>query len=128
MNYQRNKALARSHRTQPTETDQSQIHETDRNIIVQRYLVHGQAPGARKQPLYADFSQLPSSLGGFLAQARDLEKLRKKLPKELANMTMQQLMSIDARELARILTPPDPPAPEAPKEPPKEPANKEEKK
>lgn len=110
MTYATNKANARTRCVKPSLTDQSAAKETDRNIIVERYMVHGQAPGSGKQPMYGDFSNLPTSLAGFMSQARSLARLKKRLPPQLANMSQAELLALTPDKLTSILTPPEPPA------------------
>jgi len=108
-NYARNKAASRTKTTMPTATDQAAAHDTDRNIIMTRYMVHGQAPGTAVAPRFGDFTRLPTDLRGFLDQARGLAQLRRKLPKELQNMSTDELTRLTPEELKKILTPPAPP-------------------
>lgn len=90
-----------------SETDQTAAKDTDRNIIVKRFLTHGQLPQGRKPGMYGDFSILPEDLQGFLAQAKSLQKHRQNLPKELRGMTTEELLALTPDELKDILTPPD---------------------
>lgn len=106
MSYAENKRRARTKTTTETLTDQSAAYETDRNVIVTRYMVHGQAPGALKQPMYGDFSQLPTDLRGFIEQARSIKRLRNKLPEQLRNIDTDALLRLTPDELKKILTPP----------------------
>jgi len=119
MSYATNKRNARTRTTAPTLTDQSQARETDINIIVGRYIHTGRAPGAAQQPMHGDFSQLPMDLRGFIESGRELTKHRRKLPKELQKLTVQELISLTPEQLSNILTPattpPVPPAKEDPK-------------
>lgn len=114
MSYYKNKTAAMTHTTKPTLTDQAAAHETDRNVIMARYQIHGQLPGSAKQPMYADFSALPGDLRGFLDQARSLKTLRGQLPPQLQKHSMEELLALTPEQLTTILTPPAPPP--APKE------------
>lgn len=114
MSYYRNKTAAMTHTTKPTLTDQAAAHETDRNVIMSRYMIHGQMPGSAKQPMYADFAALPGDLKGFLDQARSLKTLRGQLPTQLQKHSMEELLALTPEQLTTILTPPAPPP--APKE------------
>lgn len=116
--YQRNKLAAITNTRGKTLTDQSAANETDRNVIVNRFLQHGQVPGSGKQPTYADYSRLPQDLKGFLHQARSLADLKKRLPKALKGYTMDDLLALTPEELTKILTPPAPKPDD--KQPPKE--------
>lgn len=122
MSYEKNKAAARTVNKLPSLTDQSQASETDRNVIVHRFLKTGQAPGASRQPMYGNMAVLPQDLAGFLKQARSLEHLRKKLPKALQGYSMRDLLSLTPQELKTILQPsaPTPTPTPAPTPEPKE--------
>lgn len=106
MYYRKNKELAVTHTTQPTLTDQSAAHETDRNVIMSRYMIHGQMPGSAKQPMYADFAALPGDLRGFLDHARSLKTLRGQLPTQLQKHSLEELLALTPEQLTTILTPP----------------------
>lgn len=113
-NYRANKLASRTRNTDPTKTDQSQANDTDINVIVKRYKSSGVAPGAHSQPIYEDFSQLPRGLRDMLDAVKSLPMLRKQLPQPLAEMPMEELLSLTPDKLTSILTPP---APEPAKEP-----------
>lgn len=89
-----------------TMTDQSQAHDTDINVIVKRYGVFGQAPGIDKEPIYGDFSDLPTDLRGFIEMGRTLEDERARLPEPLREMSMEELFALTPEKLTEILTPP----------------------
>lgn len=93
----------------PTLTDQSQAAETDINVIVKRYGVHGQAPGTTREPMYGDFTGLPTDLRGFIETGRALEEHRERLPEKLRDMPITELLALTPEELTNILTPPAPP-------------------
>lgn len=105
--YRYNKPRSKTRNTVPTLTDQSAAKETDRNIIVQRYLQHGQVPTG-KQPIYGDFSEFPTDLAGFLAQARSIQRLRGQLPVELQSLSINELLNMTTDELAAKLKKPEP--------------------
>jgi len=118
MNYQLNKARAKTRNNgKPSLTDQSQARDTDINVIVGRFLKTGTAPGANQAPLSGDFSKLPTDLRGMIETSRDLKKLRHKLPPELKDKPIEEILALQPHEITRILTPPAPPP--APKEDPK---------
>lgn len=89
-----------------TMTDQSQAHDTDINVIVKRYGVFGQAPGIDKEPIYGDFSDLPTDLRGFIEMGRTLDDERARLPEPLREMSMEELFALTPEKLTEILTPP----------------------
>lgn len=115
MRYSEAKQRAKTRNTKPSLTDQSQALQTDRNVIVHRFLKTGMAPGG-KDPMYADFSRLPTTLAGFLHQAKSLDTLRKRLPKPLQGYSTTDLLALKPDELRTILEPPAKPAGEKPKD------------
>lgn len=120
MFYEKNRLRARTNSTQPTMTDQSQARETDINVIVQRFTVTGRVPGPSTQPIAGvDFTKMPEDFRGFIHKARTLEENRRKLPKELRDMPIGELMALTPEQLTAKLTPPAP-SPEPPKEPEKQ--------
>lgn len=118
-NYARNKARARTRTTTPSLTDQSQAAETDINVIVGRFLRTGTAPGGQT-PMYGDFSQLDGDLRSMIERARTIHRERAKLPKELQNMPIEDLLALPPDKLTAILTPPAPPPANTPATPPEE--------
>lgn len=116
MYYQRNRLRARTENHEPSMTEQSGARETDINVIVKRFAVTGQTPGSPTPPITGDFSDLPTDLRGFLDTARSLRENQYKLPDQLRNIPLEQLLAMNPKEIANILKPPAPaPAPE-PKE------------
>lgn len=109
-NYYRNKLAAIYRNTEPSKTDQSQAKDTDINVIVNRYGVTGTAPGTTKEPLYEDFTELPRDLRGMIEKGRDLQRLRRQLPKQLAEMPVDQLLALSPDQINAILKPADKPA------------------
>lgn len=107
MYYQQNRKRAQIRNTAPTMTDQSQAENTDLNIIVRQFMTTGQAPGARGQPLYGDFTELPRDLRSMIHHARSLEKLQEELPAQLRNHTLDQLFAITNDELVKMMQPPE---------------------
>lgn len=110
MNYQKNRQLARTTNTEPTLTDQSAAADTDINIIVRNYTVHGQVPGTSQEPMYEDWTQLPDDLRGFLELGRSLEDHHSKLPDSLKNLSLEALLALTPEELTNILKPAEKPA------------------
>lgn len=110
-NWARNKAKAIFINTKPSKTDQSQAEDTNINIIMRKYRITGQAPGASKAPIYADFTELPTSLAEMMETARKMPSIRASLPEQLRSMPLEQLLSLTPEDLTNILTPPaQPPA------------------
>jgi len=114
--YRKNKARAIFNNTDPTETDQSQAHETDINVIVAKYGIAGQANGNPNQGEYLDSTSLPEDLRGFIEMGRTLEDRRAELPEEIREMPIEQILQLREPDIARILAPPDAPAPDNKKE------------
>lgn len=113
MGYAENKARARTHNTDPSLTDQSQARETDINVIVGRYGISGQLPQGGSQPMYGDFSKLPTELRDFIELGRTLDQRRAELPAELRDLPTDELLALTPEQLTNKLTPPAPtPAPQ----------------
>lgn len=118
-----NNAKARSDKyattnTEPTMTDQSGAADTDINLIVKRYGVFGQAPGAATEPVYGDFADLPIDLREKIELIRSIPQLQRSLPEQLATRSLQDLASLTNEQLTAILQPVVTPAPTpAPTEP-----------
>lgn len=108
MSYAANKANARTVNNEPTLTDQSQARETDINVIVSRYGISGQVPGVAGEPLYQDWTELPTDYRDFIDLSRSVEDRRKALPKELQEMPVEELLALTPDKLKDILTPPAP--------------------
>jgi len=94
---------------EPTLTDQSQAGQTDINIIVTQFLKTGQAPQGA-QPIYADFTQLPEDLRGFIEMGRSINQLQRQLPQQLQGVPLVQLLNMTNEQIGAILKPPDNPA------------------
>lgn len=103
-----NKERGKTTNNDPTLTDQSGAKEADLNVIVERMIRTGTVNRAKDQPIYGDFSQLPRDYREFIHQARSLEKLRGELPKELAALTVEDLVVMDNQALADYLKPKQP--------------------
>lgn len=100
--------------TEPSLTEQSLANETDINVIISRFAVSGTVPGAAGEPIYADFTQLPTDLRGFLETAQRLDQLRSSLPPALRSKPVEELLTLTPEQLKTILTPKpaeDPPKP-----------------
>lgn len=106
--YNQRKERAKYRPTKPTKTDQSQANDTDINVIVKRYAATGVAPGNAAEPMHGDFTGLPRDLRGLIEQARSIERLRGELPKELQNLTVEDLVVMDNDALKAYLQPAKP--------------------
>lgn len=104
--YHEAKQAAKYISKKPTLTDQSAAAETDRNVIVHRFLKTGQAPGSFRDPMYADMTELPEDLRGYMDLARTLNTARSRLPEQLRNKSMEELMALTPETLKTILKPP----------------------
>lgn len=110
-NYAQNKAQSMTVTNDPTMTDQSQATDTDINVIVGRYGIGPLAMGTNKQGMTGDFSQLPEDLRGFIDMGRSIETLREKLPPELQNKSVEEIVALTPEQLTNILNPSPPSAP-----------------
>lgn len=105
MSYIENKAKAVTFDNTPTLTDQAAAKDTDINVIVGQFLIHGQAPGNTKQGMYEDFTQLPDDFRGYLDLLKTMEATHAKLPNILKAMNVGELLALTPDQLANILTP-----------------------
>lgn len=112
MNHDERRAKGRTTNDDPTMTDQSQASETDLNIIMKRYGTTGTVPGAPGEPLYGDFTNLPTDLRGMIEESRSVQKRRDQLPAELKAMPIEELLALTPEQLTTILTPVETPPPE----------------
>lgn len=120
-NYRRNKELAKYRNTDPTMTDQAGATDTDINVIVRNFNVHGQAPGTSREPTYADFSALPNDFRDMIEAAREAVNHYRALPAELRDIPLDELVHLSNDDIARRIRKPDEPAkPQTPAEPVKE--------
>lgn len=117
--YRQNKARAIYRNDEPTETDQSQGHETDINVIVGRYGIGQVATGNNPaSAMYGDWTEMPTDLREMIETARRIDDHRANLPEQLREMDIQDILRLTPDELTNILTPPAPtPAPPAPPAP-----------
>lgn len=90
--------------------DQSQARETDINVIVAKMGITGTVPGAPLDPIYGDWTNLPTDLRGFIETSRTLESLKQNLPEKLKAMKTEELLAMNAQQLADLLKPATPPA------------------
>lgn len=109
--YERARNLA-TRDTTTTMTDQAGARETDINVIVQRYGIHGQAPGTDAKPSYEDLSEFPTDLRDLIDTARGIDEHYNKLPEALKHMEFGELMALTPEALTNILSPPQPAAEE----------------
>lgn len=106
MFYEKNRLRAKTRNTSPSETDQSSARDTDINVIVGRFVKTGMAPAAKNQPMAGDFSNLPTDLAGFINTAKTMKYLRNKLPPQLQDMKIEEIMALTPEQLTAKLTPP----------------------
>lgn len=106
MKYQENKKAAITRNTDPTETDQAGANDTDINVIVEKFMRHGQLPQGAKQPISGDFTQVPRDLHEAFENARSIKENHAKLPQELRNMPFHELMALTPDELVAKIKPP----------------------
>jgi len=103
--YLANKAAAVYNNTDPTETDQSQANDTDINVIIGRFGIGRLAPGAATPPIYADLTEMPRDLRGFIETARNLETLRERLPAQLRGQNVDELLALTPAQIHGLLFP-----------------------
>lgn len=113
MYYQKNRLRARTVNNDPSETDQSAAAETDLNVIVRNFIKHGEVSGASEEPLYGDFTELPSNLRDFIELGRSINQNRWNLPKELRDIPVEQLLSLEVDEIKNLINPPKQEEPKA---------------
>jgi hypothetical protein len=106
-NWRTNKQKAVYNNRRPTLADQAAARDTDINVIVRNYAVHGQLPLPRGTPLTGDFTQLPTDLRGFIDLARSTKLLRTQLPKQLQHLSNDQLLLLTPDQILKMITPPD---------------------
>ena len=104
-----NQHLGRTENNEPTLTDQSAAKATDINIIVNQFLRTGQQPAGR-QKHYADFTELPTDLRGFIEMGRSIAKHQAELPEQLREIPVEYLVRMSNEQINAMLTPPDKPA------------------
>lgn len=105
--YYENRKRARTINNEPTLTEQSMAKDTDINIIVSKFRITGRVPAAQHQPMAGDFTNLPTDLRGFIESARTIKDVRKKLPPQLREMPVEDLLALTPDKLTSILTPPE---------------------
>ena len=103
--------MGRTVNNEPTMTDQSQKSQTDINVIVTQFLRTGQTP-VGKPGMYADFSQLPEDLRGFIEMGRSIETLHSSLPPELQDLKAHELFAMTNEQIMARIVPPNKPADE----------------
>lgn len=108
--YLQRKAAAIFVNNQPTMTDQSGARETDINIIVGKMGITGALAQAQGEPTYGDFSDFPADLRETIELARGLNAQRAKLPEQLRDKPIEELMALTRDDITRILTPAQTPA------------------
>lgn len=111
-NWAKNKIAAIFINTEPTLTDQAGARDTDINVIVAQFGIHGQAPGAPGDPIYGDFTGLPQGLRESIETARRLDIYKNQLPDALKGMSIDELLALTPETLRAKLTPAETPADE----------------
>lgn len=106
MNYKANKARAVFVNAAPSMTDQSQAADTDVNVIVKKYAVHGTAPGMGSPPMYLDFTAIPENLRAMMEEGKKLRRYRANLPEQLREKPLEELLLLSKEDIEKILTPP----------------------
>lgn len=100
----------------PSLTDQSQAKATDINIIVTQFLRTGQAPQGNPGQ-YADFTELPTDLRGFIEMGRSIAQHKAALPEQLKDVPLEYLVRMTNEQINAMLKPPEKPADEKKDEP-----------
>lgn len=113
--HEERRAKARTVNNEPTMTDQSAASQTDLNLILQRYAQSGTLNSHGKEPMYMDWTEYPEDYRDFIHKSREIDNIRQRLPKELTELTNEQLLTLTPTQLQTILTPPAPP-PDKPKD------------
>jgi len=109
MKLHRNHGLGITQNHEPTLTDQSLAGSTDINIIVTQFLRTGQGPQGAT-PIYADFTQLPEDLRGFIEMGRSIDSLVTQLPEALRGIPVRDLIGMTNEQINAKLQPPEKPA------------------
>lgn len=104
-NWKKNKAKAVFTNTQPTLTDQAGARDTDINVIVAQFGIHGQVPQGASNPLYGDFTDLPNGLRESIEMARNMRAEQDKLPEQLRGLSIDELLALTPETLREKLTP-----------------------
>lgn len=114
MYYQANKIASKTRTTEPSLTDQSQAASTDVNVILKGHKFGQPAlgRGAAQAPAFEDYTNLPDDYRQAIELARQLPNTWGKLPPQLRNIPIDQLINKTPNELTAMLTPKpaDPPA------------------
>lgn len=103
--YQKNRLVARIRNIVPTKTEQSGARETDINVIIGKFKISGRVPAPAGDPIYGDFTTLPGDLRGMIEEAKSIKDRRTKLPPELRDMPIEELLSLTPDKLTTILSP-----------------------
>lgn len=118
MNHEQRRAKGRTTNSGISLTDQSAAHDTNINVILKKYGVTGVAYGTTNAPEWLDHTQLPQDLREAFDMARRAAELKRNLPEQLRERSIEQLLALTPEEVTTILKPPEPPAkPPAPPAP-----------
>jgi len=104
MSYRENKRRAITPTIGVTMTDQSGAEATDINVIVRKMNQTGMMPAGAKQPIYADFSDIPNNLKDMLDMSRNLEEHRSQLPEGLQGLSTAELINTPPARLQEMIT------------------------
>lgn len=102
-NWRKNKIHAIFINTEPTLTDQSSARDTDINVIVAQFGIHGQVPQGAKPPIYGDFTEHPESLRETIEMSRRIQDHRQRLPDALKNLSLEELLALTPETLREKL-------------------------
>lgn len=105
MGYRQNKERARYTTVAPTLTDQAAARDTDLTVIVNSFLKTGQAPGNPGEPMYDDFTELPTDLRGFIESARTVKRIQASLPEPIRGLDPAELLALSPQQLKSLLEP-----------------------
>jgi len=101
--YYARKEAAKFCNTMPSLADQAGARDTDINIIVRTMGV--QANTMPPNPQYQDWTQMPEDLRGVIEQSRSVQDYVQKLPPQLRELPIEQLMDLQADDITNILKP-----------------------
>lgn len=112
MNYHERARKLATRNTKPSLTDQSQAKHTDLHVIVNQYLKTGQVHRPPGEPITGDFTHLEGlDLADLHRLIRNGHEAHRRLPKELAGMSTEELLALTPEQLTAKLTPAPTPTP-----------------
>lgn len=104
MGYAENKQRSRTIIVGTTLTDQAGAEATDINVIVRKMQTTGTFPAGAKPPMYVDLSILPDNLRDMLEMSRNVESHREALPPELQHLSTSELIAMEPKSIAGLMT------------------------